>query len=904
MRVRINEALTPAQKLSVDKDIEEGNIKVNDYSFSHHAFPSPTHSRVAIPLRSSGRGHHEDEISDHLEKHGYTVHDYREGLAKDKFGRLVKIGKALGKTGGEHLASKFSGDPVRQQKSGHEDLHVVISRHPHDVMGMTSKGHSWESSSCMNFETGMNRHFLPNEVEHGTHVAYLTHKDDHDISKPLARLALKPYESPEGHKIIHPEVRVYGNAPDSFVHTVAHWTKTNFQPKGDALYRKNKDIYDDSGNNLIGSHKAIADALASDDDHGYTKERLIEKGPLDSKHVDSILSNGSSYHAELLLNNKFADIRDHHLKSILTNPKVTPSSVRLVAKHPSLSSDTVDAIMSHPNYRKSISVRENLYKSPAFSAKHVDKALDDSSIGDNEKGLIITTNPNVHGEHVSKLADKIGAYKALDWISQSRLDNKKLQKHMLDMVDASSHTPAEKRYFRQGAAANWGRSLALSHRLVDSAIKELADNRGADSSMHVGAIGRQLSSGPMDKPLAKKLLDMTASIPSHDPDSQGFNLKKLSRSHYTAENLLKFHSEHLDEGDLDKIVHPDSYAGTFNIDALAAHPKFSSKHVDALFSHPDDDVVSGAIKSLIPMEDRHVEQVKNIYARSLATRAGDHIRFRDHIDGLMLNDPDKELANHYLSHRLPSTISFKHSLAASKLDPYKMAKESRTVTHPDAPEEVKSFFLNHEDHNLVANYLDHKANYDHGNLDSKHLDSLIERNHPAINESLARNGFVKPTFGEHRVDTFVDNLLDTHHPLHADALSGLVHQPSMHNTTEGQRQLRRIAKQVTHKIAGKTDDYSNHLGSTLAEVASNQNLPSGVVNDMHDKLQDHTEVMARVVRHRNLSYDRWKKHRTETESPYHIESLSTHNIEHHATFNKERLNESVLSGKMKVWILT
>ena len=184
----ICEELTPSQKKSVNK-WEKG-----DNSFSDHMYKeSKDPHRATFELESPNKSEHEDIVKNHLEPHGFKIKDYKLGKVEDKHGRETSIGKALGKVKApDDVKRKFENDPSRAQKEK-TNLHVSISRHPHDVAGMTSKGHSWENESCMNFSNGDNKHYLREDVKHGTHVAYLTHKDDHNNSKPIGRIALKKY---------------------------------------------------------------------------------------------------------------------------------------------------------------------------------------------------------------------------------------------------------------------------------------------------------------------------------------------------------------------------------------------------------------------------------------------------------------------------------------------------------------------------------------------------------------------------------------------------------------------------------------------------------------------------------------------------------------------------------------
>ena len=145
------------------------------------------------------------------------------------------------------LIDKFNVDPDRTNpppENNHSKLQVVISRHPHDVAGM-STGQKWDS--CMNMVKGANRDFLPHEVAQGTHVAYLTHAGDHMAEKPLARIALKPFREEKSERtILHPEHKVYGEGPTAFEHTVHKWANEHFPLKDNTFYSKHTAVYDDS----------------------------------------------------------------------------------------------------------------------------------------------------------------------------------------------------------------------------------------------------------------------------------------------------------------------------------------------------------------------------------------------------------------------------------------------------------------------------------------------------------------------------------------------------------------------------------------------------------------------------------------------------------------------------------
>lgn len=260
VNTKLTEGLTFRQQMKVSR------WRRGDTSFSNHVFQG-AHT-IFIPLKHEPSPH-EKPIARHLKKHGFEVHDYLGGIAKDKHGRDVKIGKILAKSGNQKLLQKFSTDPARAQKKALDGYRVAITRHPHHVAGMTSEDHPWADASCMNIGSGCNRRYLPKEVRHGTHVAYLIKHDDEAIRKPVARLALKHYHptSPlfksrtKGNRILVPEPRIYGNAPSSFHKTVSDWASSNFKPDKGKLYKIHKSVYSDDYQKVMAHDSGSANKI-------------------------------------------------------------------------------------------------------------------------------------------------------------------------------------------------------------------------------------------------------------------------------------------------------------------------------------------------------------------------------------------------------------------------------------------------------------------------------------------------------------------------------------------------------------------------------------------------------------------------------------------------------------------
>jgi hypothetical protein len=123
-------------------------------------------THTVIPMLSASHDVDPD-VEEHLEKHGYAIHDYKSGLASSQkttgapergiplSTKTVKesIGKVLQKTNApDFIKNAYANDPARTgaKSSG---LHILISHHPFATIGKTS-GTNWETESCMNAESG------------------------------------------------------------------------------------------------------------------------------------------------------------------------------------------------------------------------------------------------------------------------------------------------------------------------------------------------------------------------------------------------------------------------------------------------------------------------------------------------------------------------------------------------------------------------------------------------------------------------------------------------------------------------------------------------------------------------------------------------------------------------------
>lgn len=294
--VRLNEALDDEQKENVDKWRVSSLAKQK-----HDSVFGEGKERIRIPIPKDdtpitkynlhdkviGKGvSHTSSLIDLLHGNGFHVDDYVAGIMhhSDTPNRKIKIGKWFAqnpevgdrktrfmsntkyetdergkfikkdgqkviKSPGKYLtnAEYFAADPIRQ--SSKHEAHIVITRNKYDVAGM-STDRGW--SSCMDMVDGENKYYLKHDIANGTMTAYVCHKDDHDISRPIGRINLKQFTSVGDnlhHSIYRPEQSSYGAIPSVTRKLVTDWAEKNY-PSKEGIYMKAPELYSDDGESI------------------------------------------------------------------------------------------------------------------------------------------------------------------------------------------------------------------------------------------------------------------------------------------------------------------------------------------------------------------------------------------------------------------------------------------------------------------------------------------------------------------------------------------------------------------------------------------------------------------------------------------------------------------------------
>jgi len=424
------------EELNSEEKKEVDTWEKGDNSFSDHLFNHKDDHSIVLPLKHPEQEGHKDEINYHLEPHGYSIKDYKSGTAIDKHGRETRIGKALNATKApEDLKNKFQNDPSRSHKeTGSDDLRVTITRHPHHVAGMTSGGHCWENESCMRFsrlhddtkdeyEKKLTKDALQSDLKHGTHVAYLHHKDDHELKHPLARIALKKFSNESGTEhILRPEERTYGPESDAFRHTVHSHLEKHMPVNESEVYKKHENVYDDDRHNVrIGnSKKALRRYIdkLGEKGHSESSRKIILNHPeFDDKTADQLHEKGYGYVMESprlskeYLGKQVDRVTNYEMPHdpLIHNPKLTPAHIHKLLDH---------GVQMHPD-------------SPALKPEHIKRIIDKDERGGRETSDYIQ-HPNASYDNVKHFMDTHPGYRSNAIRFNSKLKGDHLHKLVKD----------------------------------------------------------------------------------------------------------------------------------------------------------------------------------------------------------------------------------------------------------------------------------------------------------------------------------------------------------------------------------------------------------------------------------------------------------------------------------------
>lgn len=472
----LHEELSSDQKREVDSWGEHPAAK----SISHHVMGD--NDRITIPLSGSSETvEPHPDVKAHLESHGYSVSDYKSGFAKDMYGRQVSIGKILNKTKApQHITHTFNTDPKRMGSNA-SGAKIIISRHPHDVCGM-STNRGWNSCMTMpgdhrNPEGGMYNKSLRSDVEHGTHVAYLVHPHDDAIQNPIARIALKPFHTEDKSKtILRPESTVYGIGKaderegdlsplaKQFKQSVHSWATTHFPAEDGVSYHKNENVYHDSGSRSIYSLK---DQLRHEEPHVVQNTFTDHFDKITPEHIAVGMRHPDAY-VQMAAISHPAATKDQVSKGLESN---YPGVRRASLQHKNAPMDRIENVIH--NKFASYYDRIAALKNPNLTANHLSPILKDHE-EDEDIQKTALSHPNVSSEDVNNTIKNKDAW------AGARMTALKHPKADPQLVKNVINDPHESTSMR---------TTAMAHPSVKSSdLYEIATNRSNPAEMRRNAL--------------------------------------------------------------------------------------------------------------------------------------------------------------------------------------------------------------------------------------------------------------------------------------------------------------------------------------------------------------------------------------------------------------------------------
>jgi hypothetical protein len=443
---KILEAVTPELKDIAERtlDMEPGS-RLSDKAHEKvsNALGGGNHTIIDL---GSGEKYPDIDVEEHLNKHGYEIHDYKAGSAvtTKKVGNPDKgipyrekqivenIGKVLHKTGApDSVKNAFANDPARTASKSH-GLKILISNHPYATVGKTS-GTKWSGESCMNAESGGHRAKLKADNAHGTHEAFLVHPDDDCVTKgdawpsnPIARVSLKRFDNKTGDTIFRAETRGYGADGSDFHNAVNDWANRAYPAQKGERYTKHHELYNDSDSaheepsidtlKNLHNNNTESNYRLSHQDQKIAIGAALSDGKLATSQVSTLANNASNWsprHIGMIIKNSESPTKSAYILSPEHGDKYSSSDIErfrsgaaqfglrnypsAILKNPRLSDEAIDALPTN-----------NLTDVPTKRIKphHVDKIV--NAYLNEESGSakpIANHNSLLSSDHIDKIID-------------------------------------------------------------------------------------------------------------------------------------------------------------------------------------------------------------------------------------------------------------------------------------------------------------------------------------------------------------------------------------------------------------------------------------------------------------------------------------------------------------------
>lgn len=654
--------------------------KVSDETYAKMKSALKQGSFTHFPLESTAADADPDVI-EHLTNHGYEIKDYKAGTAtikktvgdpsrgiplRDKHVE-EKIGSILEKTGATpEVKTSFINDPSRAASKSSQ--HVVIATSPLAIAGMTT-GTAWRDQSCMNMPSGAYQHKLKDDSENGTHVAFLVPHDDvtafkhGEPSKPLARIALKPFHGRGGDTIFRPENKTYGADNSAFTKAVSHWASENYPAEPGHSYTKNRNVYDDTGNadyhalskediehhvengttfergamidnHLIDhaiSHAAKHFSYENEPEHAATRSRdhartLMEMSYIPNlttahvakinRHIDSLSASGDNTIMNRLA---FNHLMTYHgdkastsmMHKFMTQGDVQPTKSMLM--NPKLPDDVLDKV-DPADY--------GFVRRSKLKDKHVDKLVDYVSAGKGGARVVSDLKDNLSSDHISRLINS----DAFDLVHDRLIDARNFnENHHNEMLSAANKLTNP-----------YLRNHAINGILKNSKFAKVEDTQHKPGATMYSALMENPHIGAeVHKNLKNEFINNAT---GGNPDRKNIRLTDEVFGFGDMHKIPKKMSDHFTKDDYDRLAE-HNYAATFEdkhhsnkfLDASLNRAKNIDNQIDQTIKtgqskYPDFDVNQDAdVRTLKARLHNHLTN----YASNIDNHIDEHVRNED-----------------------------------------------------------------------------------------------------------------------------------------------------------------------------------------------------------------------------------------------------------------------------------
>lgn len=318
-----------------------------------------------------------EKATDKSEIHQKVERHLGREISHDEY-RNNKLGgrKLTGLIKDKDLLQEYNADSTRRGSRVLNRPYMTVHRGI-EVAGQTNdrptqlhpSGHSWGDQSCKNVDDGSNRHYLEKEIKHGTVVVF---GHDHN-GKEIYRATLHPYHNEHDQAAYAVESEYGLKHPDftAHAHDVATRLSGEYKP---GIFKKQPDVYDDSGSRSMLHPQASADDLRATYDSGV-KSASLARG---NRNVPADL-----------LDKAISDDKNSTFvwKAALSHPNIQPEHISraLNSRHETLKimalenttavrPEHIDKALQEKNWL----VRSAAIQHPtAVQPRHIDAAMDD-----------------------------------------------------------------------------------------------------------------------------------------------------------------------------------------------------------------------------------------------------------------------------------------------------------------------------------------------------------------------------------------------------------------------------------------------------------------------------------------------------------------------------------------------